>query len=622
MTRRTKKRIAVFAAVAIAVLGLSWTVLAQTGGGFDLSRSGVAGGGGESTGGTFGLTGSAGQSGAGGALTGGTYSLTGGVLAIPRDSDVDGLPDVGDPCPSDPTNTCDPNGSAAAIISSADGGTLTTGDGTTSMTIPAGSLPANTTISVTEDGTGSTFELTGNLGQALGIIAVNIGPPGATFDPPATIVFAWPDADNNGRVDGTNVREDNLIITKDNAPLTGKCKDEAGCDTVGNTFTFTVSSLSLFALVGPLLQVDSFMTDSQFATISSFDAVFTKDKASGTLKLPATNPGTYFFNKILTSEHTFPLAVTTTVKIPASLEPPGPLLDQAFCLKGSNPVHVYSDLARTVDVTGQATVTPGQPLANTSSKSLSCFPSVQVTTTVPAGELRYITVHLGFAGKCATGFASNADTTYRQPFTFTETVALGGFAGQKQDVTPFTGVGKKVTAIGGVVLDTNLLYKSGLTVKLFDGVTLLATSYVTPPDGFYFADVPLGGPYTVKLFNPSGEIPGKSASVSVAKDEYVAVDFLNINPADPVIEGFVFDASTQGIAGVTVNLHRITGQASRQLGSMTTGGGGWYAFRFAAPGDYRVEIIVPEGYTSNNTASTVSLEQFEIRRVDFTLNGS
>lgn len=51
---------------------------AQSGGDFEITRSVVAGGGGDSAGGTFGVSGTKGQPKAGATLTGGAFSLTGG----------------------------------------------------------------------------------------------------------------------------------------------------------------------------------------------------------------------------------------------------------------------------------------------------------------------------------------------------------------------------------------------------------------------------------------------------------------------------------------------------------------------------------------------------------------
>jgi hypothetical protein len=63
--------------VACLVLLAAVPVLAQSGGGFDLTWSTVDGGGGAGTGGTYSLGGTAGQPDAG-ALSGGVYTLDGG----------------------------------------------------------------------------------------------------------------------------------------------------------------------------------------------------------------------------------------------------------------------------------------------------------------------------------------------------------------------------------------------------------------------------------------------------------------------------------------------------------------------------------------------------------------
>ncbi len=64
--------------VAVGVLLSASAVLAQTGGGFDLTWNTVDGGGGTSTGGSFSLTGTIGQPDAGAPLSGGGYTLVGG----------------------------------------------------------------------------------------------------------------------------------------------------------------------------------------------------------------------------------------------------------------------------------------------------------------------------------------------------------------------------------------------------------------------------------------------------------------------------------------------------------------------------------------------------------------
>jgi hypothetical protein len=66
------------ALVALALLLIVSTALAQTGGDYDLSWSTIDGGGGESHGGSYHLMGTAGQPDAGTTLGGGAYTLVGG----------------------------------------------------------------------------------------------------------------------------------------------------------------------------------------------------------------------------------------------------------------------------------------------------------------------------------------------------------------------------------------------------------------------------------------------------------------------------------------------------------------------------------------------------------------
>ncbi len=371
-----------------------------------------------------------------------------------------------------------------------------------------------------------------------------------------------------------------------------------------------VNKLATVSLIVAPIQEQSFMTDSQFARVTSFDTVFTNDKASGSFTLAATNPGTYFYNKILRNTGSSTLTVAITLSIPSSVNPS---LSQAFLLKGSNPIHLYANLARTIDVTNTAAITPQQPLTGPTTTAST----LTLSFSVAGGELRYLTVHLDFAAKGSKGFSSDAGTTYRQGFRLTEAINVDGLPGTIEDPTTFTAVGKRVTAIGGFALDTNLMWKSALKVRVFSGSTLIADSSITPPDGFYFADVPAGGPYTVQLVNPTTNVIVRSALVNnVARDEYVSVDFLNLNPADPAIEGFVFDHSTNGVSGITVQLY---GPGGRLLASTVTTSSGWYAFRFTQPGKYTVEILAPQGYSAGVTMVTVNIRQFETLRVDFTV---
>jgi len=161
------------------------------------------------------------------------------------DIDNDGVGDVADPCPADLLNNCNTDRSTAQSIDDT-GGTLTTPDGTVSVIVPAGALPGDTSISITDLGTG--FIVNTDAGETTAIIGVNIGPDGQAFAAPVDIVFTWPDSDNDGVVDGTADAESDLRIFKDGVAITDICANAAGCNAGANTFTVQVTSLSDFIL--------------------------------------------------------------------------------------------------------------------------------------------------------------------------------------------------------------------------------------------------------------------------------------------------------------------------------------------------------------------------------------
>jgi len=187
----------------------------------------------------------------------GVYVLGGDaatVISNNSDWDEDSAGDVCDVCPNDATDECDPNLSGGSYVTYDEGGEVSTGDGTVTITIPPGALPPGTegvSISITHtDDFSSGFELTNNNGNAVGIYALQILPPLA-FDPPVTMVFKWNDSDDDGTVDGTNTKEHNLRLTKDNVEI-AKCSDAgSGCDVDNNQWLFAADSFSEWVLMAP-----------------------------------------------------------------------------------------------------------------------------------------------------------------------------------------------------------------------------------------------------------------------------------------------------------------------------------------------------------------------------------
>lgn len=122
--------------------------------------------------------------------------------------------------PSGPS--CDPGGPTV----------ITSADGNIQLTVPEGSVDDDTTLSITGVGFAGReliFRTGGGL-QYGGIFQ----PDGITFDPPILLTFSWPDTDDDGRVDDTNLKEwrlkilhkfDNDDPTSEADEIAGRCQD-------------------------------------------------------------------------------------------------------------------------------------------------------------------------------------------------------------------------------------------------------------------------------------------------------------------------------------------------------------------------------------------------------------
>jgi hypothetical protein len=354
------------------------------------------------------------------------------------------------------------------------------------------------------------------------------------------------------------------------------------------------------------------MSDGDFNPITSADAVFT---GKTSLTLTATNPGTYMLNKVFRNPNPTAVTVQAVISIPAHTSP---ALAQAFCLKGSMPVHIYADMARTVDVTKVGTsISPAEPLAGGTEQSLYCTAQITVNFPIPANGLRYITVHLDYNAKGTTGYSSSAANTYVRPYTFNETDTVNGGAQILTGATPFVVAGKIVTAFGGFLLDTNGAPKGGLKVKVWNGTTLTAQDQ-SDSDGFYFIPVPPANNYTVKVYDAGDNQKATSPAQKIVQDQFVGLNFTNLNPADPVVFGFVTGggSSAVGISGATVNLYNV---ANKLVATTTTSASGSYRFRFTAPGSYTVAVSAPQGYAAKPPV-TVDVKMFDEVQVDFSLS--
>lgn len=167
-----------------------------------------------------------------------------------RNSDASAGGDVCDACPSDAANTCNQTASGATVIGPA-GGALSAG--LVTLTVPPGTFAADTSVSITA-GTTSQYEVGLRNNPVPGSVVV-LQPEGVTFASPVTVTFTWPDADSNGRVDGSNQRESELRVLRNGTEVTDRCGSSqvpacttACCSTSANTWTLQRTQFSEYVV--------------------------------------------------------------------------------------------------------------------------------------------------------------------------------------------------------------------------------------------------------------------------------------------------------------------------------------------------------------------------------------
>jgi hypothetical protein len=150
-----------------------------------------------------------------------------------------------------PLADCTPASSALAYIP--DGGTLTTPDGSVTLTLPPGG-PAGTYVI-----RGGLMTSKFGVGTADTRILVAEITPHTTFGFPGAVVrFHWPDANDDGIVDGTTLSEETLAVYKDGSLLMNRCglllpgpctSTGLCCDRTLNEMVVQVTSFSEFVVV-------------------------------------------------------------------------------------------------------------------------------------------------------------------------------------------------------------------------------------------------------------------------------------------------------------------------------------------------------------------------------------
>jgi len=147
--------------------------------------------------------------------------------------------------------------------------------------------------------------------------------------------------------------------------------DSNGDGVFEHTFT-SDSELTQSEYAIALDTCNTWMTDSDFNEIDSFGVVFTPYRKTGLYKLTATNPGQFYFNILATNTWSEPRDMNIIFEI-----------DDNFIFKGARPIHVYADLARTIDITKSCIISGN---------------SITVLNVQPEAII-YVTIHLDYALK-------------------------------------------------------------------------------------------------------------------------------------------------------------------------------------------------------------------------------
>jgi hypothetical protein len=151
--------------------------------------------------------------------------------------------------------------------------------------------------------------------------------------------------------------------------------------------------------------VNSWTTSSNFDDITNLDAVFKKDGKTKTSILTSTNPGTMYLNFLVENREAYTINPTVKITLPDAEDSSSELVSPAFNLKGANPIHVYSDLERTNDITQNSVITINGKTIN-------------IELTIPENGLAYVIIHLDYALKETNGWPFDASQTYLQNLPF------------------------------------------------------------------------------------------------------------------------------------------------------------------------------------------------------------
>jgi len=151
----------------------------------------------------------------------------------------------------------------------------------------------------------------------------------------------------------------------------------------------------------PAVTASVWITDSDFNNVTVFRAVFRPDRKTGLYVIASTNPGQFFLNILGINLKPTPVNITITYS-----------LDPAFKLKEiGNPIHVYADRDRKIDITQKVSIT---------SNTVKAY-------NVPSQGIIYVTIHLDYILK-GTKYSQSQVQSWYSEHTFTATINSVSFS--------------------------------------------------------------------------------------------------------------------------------------------------------------------------------------------------
>lgn len=152
-------------------------------------------------------------------------------------SDGDRLGDACDPCVLDRRDECDLRRSGSLVTDQA-GGVIEAEDGSITLEVPREILTRETPISIT--GYSQPFSLVIENEPASALGRFIIGPADPSVVGPFLVTLTWSDADDDGIIDGTNLREANLVPVFRGELAAPRCRESELCSESDNVLLFEI----------------------------------------------------------------------------------------------------------------------------------------------------------------------------------------------------------------------------------------------------------------------------------------------------------------------------------------------------------------------------------------------